>query len=307
MIGSEITQSSVDVAVVILTFNQKAVTLRCLESLMPELHDLVKVLVWDNGSGDGTLDHVSRAFPGATVHRHFTNLGVASGRNEAAKLAIGSCNPKFLLFLDNDMIVEPGFVGALMRPLVENERVGQTQAKLRFMEDRQRLNDGGGCQIDFATGRTRPVGFGEVDRGQYDTARPCVACGGAMMVRRALFERLGGFDPAFDPFGPEDLDFSLRLSREGYVALFVPDAVAYHAVSHTFGANYDANYARHKTRHWFLLMKRHASVWQRVVFTYVVAPFLFARVMVRETARGNYGVFMGLVRGALDAVRPQRS
>lgn len=120
------------------------------------------------------------------------------------------------------------------------------------------------------------------------------------MVRADVFRDLGGFDSVFDPFGPEDLDFSLRLQEAGWQALFVPTAVGFHAVSHTFGADYSAEYARHKTRHWRLFMNRHAPKWKRVLFYTLTAPFLVLRVIVRETLKGNPGAFLGLVRGLSD-------
>jgi GT2 family glycosyltransferase len=135
----------VNIAVVVLTINQRDSTLRCLASLQAIDNPPFHTVLWDNGSQDGTAEAVQEAFPGVLVHHHPTNLGVASGRNAAAKLAIATCNPTHLLFLDNDMLVEPDFVGALSGPFSEDDRVGQTQAKLRFMQDRERLNDGGGC------------------------------------------------------------------------------------------------------------------------------------------------------------------
>ena len=95
------------------------------------------------------------------------------------------------------MLVEPDFVSALFQPFLDDETVGQTQAKLRFMDDKRRLNDGGGCNINFVLGQTVPVGYGEIDKGQYDTVKECVACGGAMMIRADLFQQIGGFDSGF--------------------------------------------------------------------------------------------------------------
>jgi len=291
------------VGVIILTLDQKEMTLRCLASVLQN-DDLPTVtLLWDNGSVDGTSDAVRSRFPSVVVHHHDLNLGVASGRNAAARLMLDRHRPTHLLFLDNDMVVEPGFVAGLAEPFLDDTQVGQTQAKLRFMKDPDRLNDGGGCDINFVLGRTRPVGFGEIDRGQYDRRRPCVACGGAMMVRSDIFESLGGFDTAFDPFGPEDLDFSLRLSHAGYKAIFVPKAIAYHEVSHTFGAVYSAVYARHKIRHWLFFMRRHAPRSSLAAFLVVTAPWLFVRAVVREAARGNCSVFGGLMKGLVDVAR----
>lgn len=291
------------VCVIVLTFNQLERTLHCLESLHASWNEPADVIVWDNGSSDGTAMAVSTAFPHVRVHHHEANLGVASGRNAAAALAMETVAPTHLLFLDNDMEVEPGFVEALLRALEEDPEAGQAQAKLRFMHDRRILNDGGGCRINFLTGETKPVGFGEVDRGQHDTVKPCVSCGGATMVRAEIFRSLGGFDPIYDPFGPEDLDFSLRLQKAGYRALYVPQAVAYHAVSHTFGSGYSEEYARHKTRHWIRFLKRHGTILQKLGFYLLGAPYLVLKVTVREARRGNLAAVRGVFSGVADLLR----
>jgi GT2 family glycosyltransferase len=296
------------VAVVVLSLNARETTRRCLESLLAIREPPFRVVLWDNGSSDGTCDAVRAAFPDVLVHACPTNLGVASGRNAAARLAIERLDPTHLLFLDNDMTVDPRFVGALLEPFREDDRLGQAQAKLRFMDDPQRLNDGGGCRIRFWIGETRPVGFGEIDRGQRDRRAPCISCGGAMMTRRDVFERLGGFDSAFDPVGPEDLDYSLRLQRAGYRALYVPEAVAWHAVSHTYGGGrYTEAYARHKARNWLKFLRRHGAWHQQLAFFAVGAPLLVLRMLLREARRGNaIGATRGLLRGAVEALRPKR-
>lgn len=288
------------IIIIILTMNQRERTLSCLSSLYAMQSSSYDVLLWDNGSTDGTQDAVKSRFPQVTVHHSDTNLGVASGRNAAAQLAIQRFDPTHLLFLDNDMLFEPGFVGALLAPFTSDEMVGQTQAKLLFMDDKKRLNDAGGARINFTLWQVSPVGYGEIDYGQYDTMKPCTACGGAMMVRSDIFQEFGGFDPIFDPFGPEDLDFSLRLQKAGYIALYVPQAVAYHAVSHSFGRGYNEEYARHKSRHWLIFMRRHASPWQKLKFYTIGVPYLVMRVFTREVKRGNLRAFRGLLRGVFD-------
>ncbi len=288
------------IGVIILTLNQRENTLRCLSSLLPSKGPPFKVVLWDNGSEDGTAEAVRNAFPEVLIHHHASNLGVASGRNAAAELAITTFNPTHLLFLDNDMLLEPNFVNALLQPFLQDKNVGQTQAKLRFVHDRERLNDGGGAQINFLLWQITPIGYGEIDHGQYDISRKCIACGGAMMVRTDVFQLLGGFDAIFDPFGPEDLDFSLRLQKAGYSALYVPHAVAYHVVSHTFGKGYSETYARHKARHWVQFMRRHASLVQQLGFLFLGAPYLTVRVIVREGRKGNLRAFYGLIQGLLD-------
>ena len=124
-----------------------------------------------------------------------------------------------------------------------------------------------------------------------------------MMVRSDVFRQLNGFDPLFGPFGPEDLDFSLRLQKAGYKAMYIPKAVAYHQVSHTYGAGYSEDYARHKSRHWLLFMRRHASPGQKIAFYLVGAPILAVQVFLREARHGNLRAIRGLVQGVLQPTR----
>lgn len=123
------------------------------------------------------------------------------------------------------------------------------------------------------------------------------------MVRSDVFQQLNGFDPLFGPFGPEDLDFSLRLQKAGYKAMYIPKAVGYHQVSHTYGEGYSEDYARHKSRHWLLFMRRHASIWQKMTFCLFGAPILTVQVFVREARRGNLRAIRGLIKGILQTKR----
>jgi len=295
-----------DLVVIILTYNQRQKTLKCLSTLLSGEDIAFKVLIWDNDSRDDTLVAVKEAFPDVLTHYSESNLGVAGGRNAAAQLAITNCGATKLLFLDNDILVEPGFVQALYEPFEIDPLLGQTQAKLRFMHDRSLINDGGGARISFVFWRVTPVGVGKPDLGQYNTPVPCVACGGAMMVRADVFQQLNGFDPLFGPFGPEDLDFSLRLQKAGYKAMYIPKAVGYHQVSHTYGEGYSKEYAAHKSRHWLLFMHRHANIWQKMAFYLFGAPVLVVQVFIREARRGNLRAIRGLAEGILHTKRRAR-
>ena len=297
----------VDVAVVILNYRQPELTLGVLASLARCGGPEFRVLLRDNGSGadDDTVRRVREAYPDVHVVAGQENLGVAGGRNAAAAKALEMWQPNYLLFLDNDMEVESDFVAELARPLDEDPGLGQTQAKLLYMDDRGRINDGGGCRIAWWRGATEAVGKGEIDRGQYDRPRPCQACcGGAMMVRASVFRELEGFDEAFNPFGPEDLDFSLRVREAGWRNLYVPTAVAYHKVMHTGVAGYHEAYARNKVRNWFRLLRRHAGPLQRLSFYVVGGPLAVLGMLWREARRGNFRAVAGAVREALGIIRP---
>ncbi len=286
------------VVILILTLDQRESTLHALESLAPERRPGVEVLVWDNASNDGTAEAVEARFPGVHLHPSPANLGVAGGRNAAARLAIERFDPTHLLFLDNDMEVEPGFVEALLAPFRRDPLLAQAQAKLRFLREPELLNDGGGFEVRWWLGRTSPVGFREADRGQRDEPAPCLPCGGATLTRVDVFRELGGFDERYNPFGPEDLDFSLRVREAGYRALYVPGAVAYHAVTTTFeGGRYTERYARTKARNWRLLMRRHAPLRHRLAFYLAGVPWLTLRLLAREGPAGGVRALRGWIGG----------
>jgi GT2 family glycosyltransferase len=288
------------VGVVILTHNQAATTLRALESLGASTLADVRVVVWDNASDDDTVAQIRARFPDVVAEWSAENLGVAGGRNTGAALAIARFAPDYLCFLDNDLVLTHGFMDALLEVLQRDPSIGQVQAKLRYLDQPTVLNYGGGVDIRYWIGSTEPIGKHEEDRGQYDREVDCVSCGGAMMVRTPLFTALGGFDTIFNPYGPEDIDFSLRLQRLGHRARYVPKAMAYHAESHTFEpGGYSRNYARHKAKHWLRFLRRHGSPLDKFAFYAIGMPFIAVRMLVREGRRGNLGAVFGAVRGVL--------
>lgn len=290
----------VSVAVVLLTLDQRDVTLRCLESFRAVEGPPFRIVVWDNGSRDGTLDAVRARFPEVRIHRHPENLGVASGRNAAAELAIEELSPRHLFFLDNDTTVAPDVLSALTAPFATEPDLAATAPKLKLLRDPERIDMAGGARIRYWLASTAGIGHGEVDRGQYDAPMECVT-GGCVLVPTRVFRELGGFDPVFDPYGPEDLDFSLRAIRAGYRCLYVPEAVIWHDPSQTFEeGRYTEKLVRHKTRHWRVFLRRHAPWWKRVAFYAVGVPIVLLRMALREGGKGNWGAFRGVLRAILD-------
>ena len=225
-----------DIAVVILTINQKEKTLRCLESFQAVKTPAYRIYLWDNGSNDGTLEAVGRQYPDVVCHGSSENLGVASGRNAASKLAISDFDPAFLFFIDNDMIVSPDFLSVLAAPFAEDPTLALTTGKLACLGEDGRPRPGpsaliygaGGCKVSFWRGDTSHIGYGELDRGQYDKSGECIVSGGCMLVRSSVFQELNGFDPVYDPYGPEDLDFGLRAREKGYHGRYEPAALVWH-------------------------------------------------------------------------------
>lgn len=276
------------VVIVLLSWNQREDTLRCLESLHAITYPSVRVLLIDNGSEDGTEEAVAERFPGVRVLRNPENVGAAKGRNQAIDDAIAHQPFAYILFMDNDTVATPGFLEPLVAAHTAEESVGLASAKLHKLLEPGVIDDGGGCRVNFYTGSTQRRGTGEVDRGQYD--RPadstCVPNTGCLLVSRDVIESCDRFDTGLDPFGYEDLDFSLRAMKQGFAFRFVPESLVYHKGNMTGFGGYTAEYAQLKGRNLRRFLARHATPWQRLCFS-ALLPVLALRTAAREVARGN--------------------
>ena len=181
-----------------------------------------EALIVDNGSSDGTAEHVRERWPWAQLVELPGNVGFASGVNAGIERARGD----FVALVNNDMELHPDFLGELVTALDAAPEAAAATAKMLGFDDRGAI-DGTGDMLRWS-GVVMPRGRGERDRGQYDDATEVFsACGGAALYRRAAFDDVGLFDDAF--FAQmEDVDWGFRARLLGYGCRYVPGAVAYH-------------------------------------------------------------------------------
>jgi len=206
-----------------------------------------------------------------------------------------------LLFLDNDMVVTPGFLESLCEPFTTDPRQAQAMAKIRFFDEPERLHSAGGQVVNFALGIKTGIGYREIDRGQHDVRKSCFPSGGATLVAVSVFRELDGFDSVFDPFGTEDLDFSYRVREAGYRGTYVPEAVVYHDYQRkTASGNDGESYIATRVRHFMILLNRHATLPQQLAF-YLGGAFVgFIKVAVRQVLSGNASALKGIPKGVGD-------
>ena len=200
----------------------------CFESLaaLEYPKDRLEVVLVDNGSTDGSVAHMRAKHDWVRVIENDRNVGFSAGCNQGAREATDA---EVLCFLNNDIRVEPGFLKALVAPLVHG-RCEVTTARMMSWDGKLVNSTGGGMNFH---------GIG-IQRGYLEELddhwmRPCVtlfACGGAMAMRASIFEEIGGFDERFFAYY-EDVDMGWRTWVLGYSIEYVPDAVCYHHHSST--------------------------------------------------------------------------
>lgn len=268
------------VAIIILTYNQKEKTLRCLQSCRNISGVDYKIFLWDNGSEDDTWESINKKFPQVIAYYSENNIGVAAGRNTCAKKAL-KFDPEFLLFLDNDVIVEDNFLCLLTRDLIESG-YAIASPKIKFIGNPKYLYGAGGLDVVFKKGKSQHIGYHEIDEGQYDLLDFPIPSGGCLLVRTEVFNELNGFDEVFSPYGPEDIDFAFRASRRKYKTLFVPQAVIYHEPVPSKTAQISFKYAFRRIYHWLIILKRHGTLSDLFLFTFIYGPFYSAKYFLTK-------------------------
>jgi O-antigen biosynthesis protein len=186
-----------------------------------------EVLVIDDASPDRTAE-LAAASPGVRLVRTERNVGFVHACNLGASHARGA----YLLFLNNDTEVRPGALDALVDAADSDPRIGLVGAMLVYPDGR--LQESGG--IIWADGSGWNYGRGR-DPGapEFQVRRDVDYCSGAaILVRREVFEHVGGFDQRYAPAYYEDTDLAFAIRASGYRSIVEPRAVVMHheGVSH---------------------------------------------------------------------------
>ena len=215
---------SADTAIVILNYNGRRLLPDCLASLA-RLTTPAEVIVADNGSTDDSLDYLRAEHPAVRVMDLGRNLGFANGYNQALR----AVEHPWLVLLNNDAALAPDWLENLFAMAAKRPKAAMLGGKLLFTgagDGPPRLQSVGASFTTAGTGFE--LGWGQRDEGQYDAARAVGAIpGAAMLVRRAVFFELGGFEPDYVAY-LEDVDLCWRAWLRGHEVYVAPGAVAYH-------------------------------------------------------------------------------
>lgn len=220
------------VSVVIPNWNGKRFLKGVLDSLREQTYKQVEVLVVDNGSKDGSVEFMTENYPEVKIARFDHNTGFAPAVNRGIRESSG----EFIALINNDTIVDPGWVSELVRAMAEHPECGSMGCKMLAYDDRTLLDGvGDGYRRGGLPGR---IGHREKDTGLFDTGRYILgACGGAALYRRSLFDDIGLFDDDYFAY-LEDVDIALRAQSAGYKCYYVPTAIIYHLGCGTTGSGY---------------------------------------------------------------------
>ena len=228
------------VSVVIPVHGKCDYTVACLRSLARHGACVAfETIVVDDASPDDTVA-VLAGVAGLRLVRNDANLGFIGSCNAGAAQARG----EFVVFLNNDTQVTPGWMDALVRCFAERSDCGIAGSRLVYPDGR--LQEAGA--LVFADGGGWNVGrFESRDAAPYRYRRRTdYVSGAALMIRRVTFDRVGGFDRRYAPAYYEDADLAFAVRRLGLEVWYEPASTVVHCEGVSAGTDLDAGMKRHQ-------------------------------------------------------------
>lgn len=226
-------------SVIILSFNTRDYTLKCLQSISDQALDPkggeLEVFIADNGSTDGSVEAVRKAYPWAKIVENKENIGFAAGNNRAVKKARGN----IILLLNSDTIVFKDSFTEMVGFLERTEDAGAATARLE-------LQDGGldlGCHRGFPTPTNALTYFLRLEQmfpnlklfsGYHQTWKDFnrihevdVISGACFFVKKKVIEEVGLMDERYFMYA-EDIDWCMRIRKAGWKIYYNPNAKILH-------------------------------------------------------------------------------
>jgi GT2 family glycosyltransferase/glycosyltransferase involved in cell wall biosynthesis len=242
------------VSIVIPVYGQHLMTFTCLKSIAATCQDQkIEVIVIDDCSPE-PAESALQMVTGIRHIRNAENLGFLKNCNKA----VASAQGEFVVLLNNDVIVTPGWLDALTNTYDQRPDVGMVGAKLIYPDGR--LQEAGG--ILWRDGSAWNWGRNQdASRPEYNYLREVDYCSGAvLLLKRSFWNELGGFDERYAPAYYEDTDLAFRVREAGKRVFYQPNAVVVHFEGQSSGTDLTQGVKRFQVVNQETFVGRWASI-----------------------------------------------
>ena len=285
-------------SIITINYNGLKDTCELIESL-PADDGSLEVIVVDNASAQDEATQIAQSFPHVTVIKSDRNLGFAGGNN----LGIKSAHGKYLLFLNNDTIIpHASDFRSLINRLESSEKIGMVCPKIRFTWGDKPIQYAGCTPLSPITLRNQSIGFGEEDRGQYDTACPTpYAHGAAMMLKREVIEKAGIMPECYFLYY-EELDWSEMIRRAGYEIWYDPACTVFHKESQTTGQASPLK-TYYITRNRLIFAQRNIQGGTKYLTYAYLVSVVATRDLVKYIFTGKFNLAGAVIKGITNFIK----
>lgn len=219
------------VSIVLPAYNGWHLTYNCLESIKANTFSVsYEIIIADDASSDETKN-IQEYIKNIVVIRQEKNLEFLHNCNTAAEHARG----KYILFLNNDTIVTPGWLSSLIDLMENDPTIGMTGSKLIYPDGR--LQEAGG--ILWKDGSAWNYGHNQDPQAsQFNYVKEADYISGASIaIRTDLWKKIGGFDTLYSPAYCEDSDLAFEVRKHGYKVVYQPLSEIIHYEGYTHGTD----------------------------------------------------------------------
>ncbi len=240
--------SEVTASIAIYAYNNWELTKTCIGSIIHSTRTVgYEIIVADDSSTDETSE-ASKHIEGLKVSRNSTGLGYLKTCNKVG----GMANGEYIVFLHNDVQVKENWLDHLVNVMEQDPTVGMVGPKILFPDGK--LQEAGG--IVWKNGRLTHYGhMNDPEMPEYNYLKEVDYVSGACFImRKELWDEVGGFDPQYSPAHFEDVDLAFEVRKRGFKVLYQPKSVVVHAEGGCYGSDgkYDLINYRQINREKFL-------------------------------------------------------
>ena len=282
-----------ELSIITVNYNGLKDTCALIDSI--PFNEDMEVIVVDNGSKENEASILQDRYPNIKVIRSDINLGFAGGNNLGIKTAIG----KYLYLINNDTAFKKFNPKVLIKRLESSPKIGMVCPKICFAWDNNPIQFAGYTPLSSMTIRNKSIGFGEEDKGQYDTPHKTpYAHGAAMMLKREVIEKIGLMPECYFLYY-EELDWSMMLTRAGYEIWYEPASTIYHKESQSTGQNSPLR-TYYITRNRLLLVKRNFTGLKKYLAYVYLQMIVATRDILKYSFKGRMDLLKATTKGIRD-------
>lgn len=276
----------IHVSIILIDFNTHNDTIDCLQSLYKIKSSNFKfnLIVVDNASKEMLEIPKNLQTSNLEVIRSEANKGFTGGNNLGIYYAVEKYNSDYVLLLNNDTTVDEDFLNELIKMAESEPKIGMVASKIYFSKGKEFYPDSyeksdlgnvlwyAGGSIDWNHLAAFHRGVDEIDRGQFDKQSESeFATGCCVLVKREILEKVGTFDKRFFLY-LEDVDWSVRITKAGYIVGFCPTSIVYHKNAGSTGGSGSKTHDYYMTRNRLLFAFKHGS-WKEIFTALRIAFF----------------------------------
>jgi hypothetical protein len=243
----------------------------CLESILKTDYQNFEVIFVDNGSTDGSDVFARELLENARYNQNIKRLSIINNKENV--IAIGynegimTSRGKYVALLSNDMVYDSKWLLSIIEAMEKDPRIGIAGCK-RLIYGTSNIIDGLGGNLCL-DGRPTIPGIFERDVGQYEVPKEMDWIGGAAVVRREVFRKIGLLDTDYIIFY-EDTDLCYKARKKGYKVIYVPEAKLWHKTTSTIDGALSTEYREYigqRSRIRFIII--HFTL-QRMLSTFLI-------------------------------------